>query len=190
MYDVGTAVKRPFSNVKSLIMGMIFLIIPILNLAAIGYLLKCAKTASQGDYSMPEWTDWGGLIVSGLLSIVIIFVYMIPGMILAVIGGVLSVMGDIIGIIGLIVSFLSFLFFVLGVYFGVIALIKYAIEGSVGSAFSVGAIIKKGLKLDYVVTLIVGGIISDLMIMFTLGLLSFPAMVHFYTALGETYSKL
>ncbi|MCD4740362.1 DUF4013 domain-containing protein [archaeon] len=186
MYNIEVAAKRPFTDIKSLVMGIVFMFIPILNFAVIGYMLKCAKTASQGDYTLPEWGDWGGLIISGILSMVIMFVYMIPGFILmfaGMSGGLL--LGDLGMIAFLLVPVGGILLFAGGL-FGSLAIVKYAIDGSMGGAFAFGTIIRKALTVEYISSYVIAGIIGGIeCVVFWV-----PGYIHMATALGETYPKL
>lgn len=72
------AMKRPFANLKKLIIGVILNAIPIVNIFAFGYILKAAKFSMNDDYSMPEWNDWKNLFLIGFIGTLIILVYMIP----------------------------------------------------------------------------------------------------------------
>ena len=82
--DILKAIRRPFTDINKLGIGMIFLIIPFLNILTgflvKGYKLEAAKTATKKDM-MPEWNDWKGLFVKGFLSWVIGIIYMVPALI-------------------------------------------------------------------------------------------------------------
>jgi len=47
MVDYGEAIKRPFSDVKKLLIGIVIQLIPIVNFMAIGYQLKCANAMEK-----------------------------------------------------------------------------------------------------------------------------------------------
>lgn len=63
--------------------GLVLLsfIIPIIPLLAVGgYALKVMRQAVHGEApSLPEWDDWGDLIVEGLKGAALILAYLIPG---------------------------------------------------------------------------------------------------------------
>ena len=77
------AIKRPFADFNKLLIGVLFLLIPIVNIATgffvRGYRLEAAKNYNK---KLPEWKDFGKLFVRGLLSWVIAIIYMIPAFIL------------------------------------------------------------------------------------------------------------
>lgn len=186
MYDVGRAAKRPFTDIKSLIIGIVLMIIPIVNFAVVGYMLKCAKTAAQGDYTLPEWTDWGGLIISGIIAAVIMFVYMIPGWICIFLGGAGAVFLGDLGFIAVLLLPLGGLLMLIGGLFGSVGLIKYSIEGNIGSGFAFGEIIHKAINMEYIISYVVAAIVGGILcIVFYV-----PGGIHMFTALGETYSKI
>jgi hypothetical protein len=65
--------------------GIIVPIIPLLFVY--GYLVKVMHIAIKGEpLELPEWTDWGRLITDGLRSLVVYFVYTLPGLIVMFIG--------------------------------------------------------------------------------------------------------
>ena len=79
--EFSTALKRPFSDLKTFIIGSALSILPIINFFAFGYILEAAKLTLKKKNTLPEWNNWGNLFVKGLLSVLIGFIYMIPGMI-------------------------------------------------------------------------------------------------------------
>jgi len=193
MYDIGRAVKRPFTDIKALIIGIVLVvlfIIPLVNIVTmlllVGYVLTCAKTASEGNFEMPVWGDWVGLLIKGIVAGIVGFVYMLPGTILFFLGPIIAMAAGDAGMLALLLMPLGWLLWIIAGYFLPIALTKYAIEGNFGSAFAFGEVIGKGLHVDYLITLIVAYIIGSIESI----ILGFPGMVQFYTAIGETYSKL
>ncbi len=62
-----SALKRPFADMKTFIIGAILGMIPLLNLAVIGYTMESTKDRN----SLPEWKNFGALFMKGL-SVVII----------------------------------------------------------------------------------------------------------------------
>ncbi|MDI6737260.1 MAG: DUF4013 domain-containing protein [Nanoarchaeota archaeon] len=83
--DFETAFKKPFTDVKKLLIGILLSIVPIINFFAMGYMLECAKRAMKKDDALPEWDTWGDYFVKGLLSIVIEGIYLIPAIIIGAI---------------------------------------------------------------------------------------------------------
>jgi hypothetical protein len=202
MFDVGRAIKRPFSDIKTLIIGIILGFIPFVQLLALGFALRSGKKASQGDFTLGEFDDWGGLFMKGLIAAVIAVVYMIPagivfGLTMALsFGAMMTALfsGDVSALSGAMLAggvggiVMTLLYLIAG-YLLPMALLKYANEGSIGAAFGFGDIIHKALNVEYLITWIVAGIIVGLVSGVSFGLLAFPMMVFAFTAYGEVYSK-
>jgi len=80
---INQAIRRPFSDFKILLIG-ILLSFPYPGLSlftgsiAFGYILECAKNSFNGKGSLPNWKDFPTLLIKGLLALVISVVYLIP----------------------------------------------------------------------------------------------------------------
>ncbi|MFH1455365.1 MAG: DUF4013 domain-containing protein [archaeon] len=165
MVNYNEAFKRPFTDIKSLIIGCLLNILPIINFFAIGYILKSTDTlfSKRKNFAMPVWTDWGNLFVKGLVAFVIAIIYMIPALILfafaaastgfaAITATDLSTMGlasfGILGIIGMIVSLAM-------AYIIPSAVLSYQMGGAFGAAFTVN-VFKKAFNGAYAIPWIVG----------------------------------
>jgi len=80
--DIGTAVGKPFSNIKNLVILIILQIVPLVNILTVpGYMIRVANKTMNNDNSMPGFDNIGELIVDSLKYLVISVVYMIPAMI-------------------------------------------------------------------------------------------------------------
>lgn len=86
MVSLGVAIKRPFQDIKTAIVGIILGMIPIVNLLTIpGFALRNAKRSLEGDDSLLGWGDWGDIIVKSIIAIVIGIIYALPVIILGLI---------------------------------------------------------------------------------------------------------
>ncbi|MEK6835887.1 MAG: DUF4013 domain-containing protein, partial [Nanoarchaeota archaeon] len=72
------AIKRPFTDFKKLLIGILFSILPIINFIAIGYSLVAAKTVFKQNYELPKWEKFGNLFAKGLIAFLINIFYLIP----------------------------------------------------------------------------------------------------------------
>ena len=80
--NIGAAIGKPFGNIKTLIIGLILMIIPIINILVIpGYLIRIANRTMNNDNTLPKFGNFGELIVDSIKYIVISIVMMIPAMI-------------------------------------------------------------------------------------------------------------
>ena len=85
-FDFIRAIKRPFTDFNKLGIGIIFLIVPIFNIITgffvKGYRLEIARTALNKKFEMPKWQNFWDLFLKGLLSWVIMIIYILPAVIL------------------------------------------------------------------------------------------------------------
>jgi len=78
--DFVKALKRPFSDTKSFLIGALLGIIPIVNFTVIGYTLTSTgftKEEVKRD-SLPEWKNYGDLFMKGLVAVVIGIILFLP----------------------------------------------------------------------------------------------------------------
>jgi hypothetical protein len=80
MVDFVEALKRPFSDTKKLVIGLILGSIPLVNLTVVGYTLVSTgftKEKVKKD-SLPEWDNYSNLFMKGLVSALIGAILFIP----------------------------------------------------------------------------------------------------------------
>jgi len=83
MVDYAGAFEKPFTDIEKLLLGILFDIIPIINLLSFGYEIKCSGVGKEKpSKKMPEWNNFGRLFLNGLLALIIILIYLIPAAIL------------------------------------------------------------------------------------------------------------
>lgn len=181
--DVLRAIKRPFTDFNKLGIGIIFLIIPFVNIITgffvKGYKLETARTASNKKFAMPPWNNWGNLFVRGVLSWVIGIIYMIPALIfiLSSIGKTLYNVISQFGIQGLSLNnqvsdqliqnallenssmlpvfIIGVLLALLAAYLIPIATMKYIRKYNFKDAFELKSVFKKAFKGKYFLAILV-----------------------------------
>lgn len=212
MVNYGIAFKRPFTDVKKLVIGIVLQLIPIVNFLAFGYQLKCAKTAMEKKFELPEWGDWVNLFVKGLLAIIIAIIYMLPAIIVILIMlgipvlGLLS-QGNIAGLtknLGEIFTsmlggiILGGLLLLVALYILPAAIMLFVKNNySFGSAFKFGEIFGRIFKSDYFIVWIVTMFYS-VILMLILSIIpllggaisGFITEVTSMTLFGELYSEV
>ncbi|MCC7552570.1 DUF4013 domain-containing protein [Candidatus Micrarchaeota archaeon] len=171
MTDFANAIKKPFSDMKNLGIGVVLGAIPIVNMLTVyGYGINCAKHADKK--SLPKWEDIVPHITTSIIAIVIALVYMIPAIIVGLfMAGPLidtlvssmtnmneimdpMVLTNMLGTIA--IGIIPFVLLVLiAAFFLPLALTRYALKGKIGEAFAFGKIIKRALTGEYIITLIV-----------------------------------
>ena len=82
MVNYEEALKKPFTELGKLVLGIILSIVPIVNWIAQGFIIECSGLGKiKPSKKMPEWKDLPDLFVKGFLSYLIIFIYAIPAII-------------------------------------------------------------------------------------------------------------
>jgi hypothetical protein len=180
MVDIMAAIKKPFSDKKTMGIGLIIGAIPIVNLLIQGYALKTAQETIKGNNSLIPFAT--GDIVEYILNFVKAFVigivYMIVPLIIMGIGigsaaaGILAnasalsdpntaveilmqnlAVGGPIILIGILLALIAALILPM-------AMMKWLKTGNVMAAFSVMSVIKNALTANYIIALIVAAIYS------------------------------
>jgi len=87
MVNYGEAVKKPFTDLTKLIIGIVLSLIPIINWFVQGFIIESSGLGkTKPSKKMPEWKNWGNLFFKGFISYVIAFIYIIPAGIVFLIG--------------------------------------------------------------------------------------------------------
>ena len=148
--DIGTAFKKPFTDIKLLIIGIILTIIPVINILTIpGYFLRIAKNTMAGDNKLPKFDNFGGLVVESIKAIVVGIIYMIIMMIVAAILGLIPLIGGVLSLIWMIV----FAFVMIS------GMMTLAQTGDIGKALNIPDLFKKAKRANFIIAVIVGAII-------------------------------
>jgi len=138
-----TLLGFPFKDkrgVSKFLIAALFLIfsgflVPALFL--IGWFMRVAKnvmvTKSLGD--LPEWDEWGHMILDGLKLVAVVLIYFLPIMVLFPISLALGFIPVVGWISGGILSWLTYLFAVALTVFVIPALLNMIDKGSFGAAF-------------------------------------------------------
>ena len=83
--DVGrsfTYMLQQPGGLGKLVIGGLLMFIPVIGWAFVaGYMIRTMRHVAAGQETLPEWTDWGQLLVTGLLVWVGGVIYEIPGLI-------------------------------------------------------------------------------------------------------------
>ncbi len=169
--DIGSAFTYMFDDeewIKKFVIGGVALLLGILIvpiLLVYGYAFQTLKNIRDNHpRPLPEWDDFGTLIIEGLKVAVIVLVYNIPTIFfycaaMAVNIGASQADSDIQGGLAAVVMCLYcvlFLLFILGFGLFPAGLIRYAQYGTLGSAFQFGEIfsfIKQNIG-DYIIAVL------------------------------------
>jgi hypothetical protein len=213
--DVTRSFKYVFEDkdwIKKVLIGGVLNIIPVIGQAFMwGYGLRQLKNVKEGrELPLPEWNDWGGDLMRGIMVFLGYLVYAIPLIILAIFSGIFGGLGTTAvltaaragraggpGIWGFCVGVIALIQFIYGIALAVwlpAALLNYVNVGSFMGFLKFAdilAIIKNNLK-DYITVVlmwlaaaivagIVGGIVCGVGALFTM----FIANLIFVHLLGQ-----
>lgn len=191
---ISDAVRYPSSDWKKVIIFGIFYILCMVIIGVLfvpGYLLRIIKSTLAGYDELPEFDDWGTMIVDSLKVIVVSIVYFIIPVIVISIGALSSIatlMGstnvmDPTALIGLGVT--TIIGAILALIFGLLASIataNMALYDELGAAFKFSEIIERismigwGKYIIWYIVMIIIGIIGGIIV-------SIIDMIPFYIGL-------
>ena len=147
--DIGRSFTYMFEDeswIMKIVVGGILLFIPIVNFMVLGYMVEALKrSADSVDVPLPEWDDFGGKFMKGLMLLLIGVVYTIPiWLVGCVVAGLSLVAGDsetLGSLVALLSACASCLYLVWGIVVWIItpaAWIRYTVTGEFMSAFQFG----------------------------------------------------
>ncbi len=213
MVDYAEALKRPFSDLKKLVIYMILSIIPVINFISVGYLLDVADNSLKKNKDLPEWDDFARLFVEGVKLFFITMIYSIPLIILLVLF-VVWIIGEVgteilsynieqvvstlinLGFAASIFLAAIFLIGILILYFQIGAVIRYVKLRKIKEAFNFREISKKVFTTTFFVPWLIGSAIVAI-ITGSLSLIPYfgsaiggaIGSIFYYTVLAEAYAK-
>jgi len=146
--DIGKAFSYVVSDkdwVKKVVIGGILGIIPIANLIVIGYGLRVLKNVAQDDpQPLPEWDDWGGDFMKGLMVTLASLIYSSPAIVLLSIFALIGVFtgyvsGEAEGVFAALIVCFNCLMMLWGLAIGLwmpAAMVNYTEKWSFGAMFA------------------------------------------------------
>ncbi len=182
--DIGSSFTYPMEDqdwLKKILIGAVLGLIPIVGgFLQMGYAVEAIKRTIDGvPTPLPEWDDWGGKLVKGLVYWVISFVYVLPLILIAAcvsVGGAAlssAVNGDS-DTAGLIFALVQACFGCLALIYGLAvglvlpaAIGRYAATGEFGAAFQFGEVFSMvrhniGTYVIVLVMTFVAGLVASL----------------------------
>jgi len=194
LMDIGRSFTYTFEDqdwLKKILIGGVLLLIPIVNFVVIGYFIEALRNTAEGrELPLPEWDDFGGKFMKGLMAFIASSLYVLPiifvmavilGLTAAIAGSLDSDVAETVSTIcPLIGNCLVFVYMILLMLILPAAVIQYALTEQFGAFFRFGgmmALIKANIG-GYIIALlvamvagiiaqIVGGIACGIGILFT-----------------------
>lgn len=162
--------KKPISDKKAFGIGTILMAIPIANIFTglflmPGYSLRIANKTMKNDKSLPEFSDFGKMVVDSLKVLIANFIYMIPLLIIAAIllgSALLQLFAAIIDPAKMASALMSLaggmlILIPVAVIYSIMtvsAILNLAKKGNLGAAFALGEVIKNGYNLKFIGALV------------------------------------
>ncbi|UCC88231.1 MAG: DUF4013 domain-containing protein [Anaerolineales bacterium] len=149
--DIGSSFTYMFQDegwIKKIVIGGVVSLIPILNLAAIGYVIQVIRNVRDGQpLPLPEWDQFGQYFKDGLWIFLIFLVWAIPIILVACLQAVgtaaLAENEDMASAIGIISACFSCVMALWGLVIGIVSpaiMIRYAEVGEFMAGFRFGEI--------------------------------------------------
>jgi hypothetical protein len=96
--DFGTAFSYAFQDeewLKKIAIGAVLVLTGIGMIPVLGWMMEIVRRSKDGDYSLPDWADFGTLFVDGLKAMAVGLIWAIPGIVIGgCIGGGVAMIGQ------------------------------------------------------------------------------------------------
>jgi len=207
--DIGRSFTYMFEDqdwIKKILIGGVLLFIPIVNFAVIGYFIEALRNTSEGrELPLPEWDNFGGKFMKGLMAFIASFLYALPIIIVMVV--ILGLTAMIAGsldndaaetvstICPLIANCLVFVYMILVMLILPAAVIQYALTEQFGAFFRFGdmmALIKANIG-GYIIALLVAlvaALIAEIVGVIACGIGIFFTLMWAYLVSANLFGNL
>lgn len=198
--DLSRAFKVPFQDkdwLKKSALAIVWYFLVVTTPVFLGASLDYIKRVSQGDETLPDWSEFGDKWVKGLLAYLALMIFMLPPWLLIIIIAIPAAIGssaggneDVIATLavgGICIWYVFILIYSVAVYlYFYAALVNYAMKGNFGAFFEfreIWARMKSGtgywmaLLYSLVVGLALEAAIFVLM-MTVIGYIAVPAVMY------------
>lgn len=152
--NIGKSISFVFEDqkwIEKILIGGLIGLVPIVGpLFLLGYMLKLVRNVRNGVAEpLPEWTDWGDLLIDGLKYAVVVFIWALPLIILYLFAFIPSALaGDSSSDASAIASFFAICFGCFAFLYAILLslaspaiLIKYAETSDIAAGLNVGAVL-------------------------------------------------
>ena len=164
------------SWLKKVAIGGLVSLVPVFQLVVPGYGLRVLKNVAQESAEpLPEWDDWGGDFVKGVLMLVAGLIYSLPAIFVSIIGAIVTAVagnssGDVEGVAAVLMLCINCLSGLWGLIVGLwtpAAVVNYAAKGEFSAFFEFETIWKMisdniGSYLTALVVALIAGIAGSL----------------------------
>lgn len=219
MVDYEQAIKKPFTDIVKLLIGIVLSMIPIIHWFAKGFILESSGLGkTRPSKKMPEWKNWRDLFIKGLLSDIIFLIYAIPAIVIFLIGVgyaaaslIETYFGTVLGqniaqnwvlaipslIAAAPIILLGFILMLIAIYLIPIAILNYIKTKRFSAAFELNSVFKKAFTGKYFVVwlaaIIITAIITIILSFIPIigpGIAFFITGVIAYSLYGQIYKEI
>lgn len=211
MVDYIGALKYPFSNIKSFVIGAVLYLLSIFLLPYIfinGYIVRVIQETNKKSDFMPDWENWKSIAINGFFVLAIQIAYILPSMLIYTLATLTTTQNittaiasnaiSEIGIFAISLILISFLALLAATILLPVAIINYALTNDFKKAFDIIGITKTILisPLQYIINLMIGTTIFLLFLalapftFFISSALLFYPTIFFYRIIAEWFTEL
>ena len=204
MVEYMEAIKKPFSDLKTLGIGAVLGAIPIVNLLVSGYAAKTAEDTMAKKNKLRAWKfdDAVEYLIKAIMMIVISIVYSIVPLIIigAGVGGAViaaissgisnpeTMLTALLGslAVGAPIILIGVILLIIAAFLTPMAIMKWLQKGNLGAAFNIMDVIKNALTANYIISfilIIVIAIVYSAVAAIISGILALIPVIGFIIAL-------
>jgi hypothetical protein len=161
MVNYLAAIKRPFANLKRILLGALLMFFPIINFFSFGYIFINGRYAMSKIFDLPPWKkNYKLYFKTGFAGLVIMFIYYLPVILFAAYFSYLIITiilraADIFELAKFIEMgrnfILLFVLFIISSYFAPAGILNYTAREKFSAAFDFKTIIRKTFSLSYLI---------------------------------------
>lgn len=134
MQDWQELLRYPLADdrwIIKIVIGGLITLVPVLNLALLGYAVACIELGVHGRRQLPEWESWRDYISDALSAVLIILAYLLVPIVLTVILSHIPLIGFLLGAVLIIMAG----------SLAPMAIAAYTMRRDISEAFSLGDIL-------------------------------------------------
>lgn len=168
MPDMKSVFSFPFKGYQwflKLMAGSVIILLPLVNIMALGFFLRCINGGQRGRSQLPDWYEWREYIRDGCMLLLIVLIYALAAGSVALLLLAIPAVGTI----------LATLLFIILVFWIPMAMANYAVRYELWDAFMIVDIARLIVRVAAVYAIVY---LSALLVVILAGalLLAFPAM--------------
>lgn|GEM_PF-2174245 len=159
MVDYIAGIKRPFTQIKKLVIAVLLMIFPIINFFSFGYVFLCGRYSMSQAYNLPEWKgNFAKCFKQGFFGLIILIIYYLPAVLFTtyifykvfttlIAAESVFELAQLVGVGQMFL--LAILLFLICAYFAPAAVLNYVSNEKLSSAFDFKLLSKRTINKYY-----------------------------------------